>query len=304
VGHPAPGQTCKLMSGNESLVAGCAYAIHDSQTPLGKIVMNIFAKIRNPISRLITAGILLSILNLSALPANAGFFDKLKEKLKSSQEQSAEDPESASDPADSDKPLTNEDIGNGLKDALSVGIETVVSQLGTADGFNLDSVVHIPLPGSLHKVRDTLGKLGLSSTFDELELGLNRAAEVAVPKSRELLLLAVQDLTIEDVMEIYRGPDDAATQYFRSKMSGPLATEMRPIVDESLGQVGAAELYGNIAGSYNDLPFVSPVDSDLTEYVLEKGTDGIFYYLAQEEAAIRKNPVKRTTDLLKRLFKN
>lgn len=253
-------------------------------------------------SRIITAGALLLILNALTFPAEAGIFDKLKEWVKPAEEQAAESPDSGLEPSGSDQPPTQEEIGRGLKDALSVGIETVVSQLGTVDGFNLDSAVHIPLPGSLDKVRPTLEKLGMSSAFEELELSLNRAAEVAVPKSRELLLLAVQDLTIDDVMQIYRGPDDAATQYFKHKMAEPLSAEMRPIVDESLSQVGAADQYGKVADSYNKLPFVSPVDSDLTDYVLEKGTDGIFYYLAQEEAAIRKNPLKRTTDLLKKVF--
>ncbi|MFT5141204.1 MAG: hypothetical protein ACI9H8_002597 [Lysobacterales bacterium] len=145
------------------------------------------------------------------------FHSRFLQWTKSSEEQAAEDLDSGSDQAESDQPPTQEEIGNGLKDALSVGIETVVNQLGTADGFNLDSAVHIPLPGSLDKARSTLEKPGMSSTFEKLELGLNRAAEVAVPKSRELLLLAVQDMTIEDVMQIYRGPDDAATQYFRNR---------------------------------------------------------------------------------------
>ena len=302
--NSGPLTVCKQLSRSESRPLSCRYAGYNWTIPSSRKIMIIETNSRKPISRVVAAGILLVMLNVFTTPANAGIFDKIKEMLKTPEEQSEENPDITSEVSDSDQKLTNEDVGNGLKDALSVGIETVVSQLGAADGFNLDTAVHIPLPGSLDKVKSTLGKLGMSSTFDELELGLNRAAEVAVPKSRELLLLAVQDMTMEDVMEIYRGPDDAATQYFRSKMSEPLAIEMRPIVDESLSQVGAADTYGNIADSYNDLPFVSPVDSSLTDYVLEKGTDGIFYYLAQEEAAIRKNPVKRTTDLLKRLFKN
>ena len=258
--------------------------------------MNMFAKPRNSLSPIFKAGILFLLANVLVSPVQAGFFDKLKAFLNPSEEQTVQDP-------DAEQPPSNEDIGNGLKEALNVGIESVVNQLGTTDGFNLDPAVHIPLPGSLNKIRPALEKLGMSSKLELLELGLNRAAEVAVPKSRELLLLAVRDLTIEDVMEIYRGPDDAATQYFRSKMSEPLGIEMRPIVVDSLSQVGAARVYSNVADSYNKLPFVSPVDGDLTDYVLEKGTDGIFYYLAQEEAAIRKNPVKRTTDLLKKVFK-
>ncbi|HDJ28831.1 MAG TPA: DUF4197 domain-containing protein, partial [Proteobacteria bacterium] len=96
--------------------------------------------------------------------------------------------------------------------------------------------------------------------------------------------------------------DDAATSYFKGKMSKPLAEEMRPIVNESLAQVGAIQSYDNMMGKYKSLPFVPDVKADLTEHVLDKGMDGIFYYIAKEEAAIRQNPVKRTTELLKRVF--
>jgi hypothetical protein len=251
----------------------------------------------------ITVGLLITILVMFAVTAEAGLLDKLKELLKSSEQQSTDQSEGRVGGAKSDAPLTEKEVGDGLKDALVVGVEAVVNQLGAVDGFNKDPTIHVPLPGSLDKARSALEKIGMSSTFEDLELALNRAAEVAVPKSRELLLTAIRDMTLEDVMDIYRGPDDAATQYFRTRMAGPLSAEMRPVVDESLGEVGAADLYSKVADSYNSLPFVSPVDSDLTPYVLEKGLDGIFHYLAQEEAAIRKNPVKRTTELLKKVFK-
>jgi hypothetical protein len=257
---------------------------------------------RTWIKRALTTCLLTLTVLLIANPSEAGIFDKLKELVKGSGQQSAEETGAEAGNSETADPLTEEDIGDGLKDALSVGVETVVGQLGAVDGFNLDPSVHIPLPKSLDKVRSALEKVGMSSTFEELELGLNRAAEVAVPKSRELLLSAIQDLTLDDVLEIYRGPDDAATQHFRSRMAGPLNTAMRPVVDESLSQVGATDIYGRVADTYNSLPFVSPVDADLTDYVLEKGADGIFLYLAQEEAAIRRNPVKRTTELLQKVF--
>jgi hypothetical protein len=242
------------------------------------------------IARGISLILLLLTLVLIGRPAEAGFFDKLKELLSSSDEQS--------EPAEAGREaLTRDDISAGLKDALRVGAEAVVDQLGKQDGFNLDPAVHIELPHSLDKVRSALDKVGMSSVFDDLELGLNRAAEVAVPKSRELLLQAVSDLTLEDVMEIYKGPDDAATQYFRSRMSEPLAEEMRPIVVESLGEVGATDLYDKAIDSYNSQ------ESDLSSYVLDKGIDGIFHYLAQEEAAIRHDPVKRSTEILKKVFR-
>lgn len=230
--------------------------------------------------------------------AEAGIFDRLKEMLGSSTEQAAEDRD---EPATS-QPLTVEEVGTGLKQALSIGVENVVAQLGVTDGFNLDAKAHIPLPGKLDKVRSTLEKLGMSSTFEELELSLNRAAETAVPKSRALLLEAVDNLTLEDALAIYRGPDDAATRYFENEMSAPLQEEMRPLVDASLAEVGAAALYEKVANRYNGLPLVEPVDADLTGYVLGRTNDAIFLYLSQEEAAIRANPLKRSTELLQRLF--
>ena len=77
---------------------------------------------------------------------------------------------------------------------------------------------------------------------------------------------------------------------------------MRPVVEQSMSEVGAVHTYDRVMGKYKSIPFVPDVKADLTDYVIEKGMDGIFYYLAREEAAIRKNPVKRTTDLLKRVF--
>ena len=140
--------------------------------------------------------------------------------------------------------------------------------------------------------------------LNDLELGLNRAAEVATPRAKELFLAAIDDMTLDDAMAIYNGPDDAATRYFQSKMSAPLALEMKPVVDESLEDVGAVKIYDDVMEQYDALPFSPEVDADLSDYVVEKGMDGIFYYLAKEEAAIRQDPLKRTTDILKKVFGN
>ncbi|MDH3542407.1 MAG: DUF4197 domain-containing protein [Desulfobulbaceae bacterium] len=198
--------------------------------------------------------------------------------------------------------LSSEDIGAGLKEALLVGSQNVVSQLGRPDGFNLDPAIHIPLPQQLNNVKSLLGKVGMSSMLDDLELKLNRAAEVATPKAKELFAQAISEMTFEDVMNIYNGPDDAATRYFQEKMTPPLAREMQPVVDQSLAEVGAVQAYDNVMGEYRAIPFVPDVKADLTTYVVEKGMDGIFHYIALEEAAIRQNPAKRTTELLQRVF--
>jgi len=198
--------------------------------------------------------------------------------------------------------LTVDEIGAGLKDALRVGSESVVAQLGRVDGFNTDSAVHIPLPKQLDTVKSVLDKVGMSGMLKDLELKLNRAAEVATPKAKKLFSQAITEMSFEDVKKIYDGPKDAATQYFRSKMSPSLAKEMEPVVSSSLSEVGAVQAYDNVMKEYRSVPFVPDVKADLTNHVVEKGMDGIFYYMAKEEAAIRTDPAKRTTDLLKRVF--
>lgn len=198
--------------------------------------------------------------------------------------------------------LTVEEIGAGLKDALRVGSETVVAQLGRVDGFNTDPKVHIPLPKQLDSVKSVLDKVGMSGLLKDFELKLNRAAEVATPKAKKLFSQAITEMSFDDVKKIYEGPEDAATQYFRGKMSPSLAKEMEPVINNSLSEVGAVQAYDNVMKEYRSVPFVPDVKADLTDYVIEKGMDGIFYYMAKEEAAIRANPAKRTTDLLKRVF--
>jgi len=193
-------------------------------------------------------------------------------------------------------------IAAGLKEALRVGSDTVVGQLGKPDGFNADPAIHIPLPKSFKSVQAALKPLGMSPLLDDLELRLNRAAEQATPKAKALFMSAIEGMTLDDVMGIYQGPQDAATRYFQKKMSPQLAGEMKPIVDQALTQAGAVQAYDNVMGQYQTVPFVPDVKADLSGYVVEQGMNGIFHYLAQEEAAIRQNPAKRTTELLKTVF--
>lgn len=198
--------------------------------------------------------------------------------------------------------LSNDDIGSAFKQALSIGAENVVSQLGTNDGFNADEAIHIPLPENLAKVRKILKRIGMSGMVDDLEVKLNRAAEVATPVAKDLFVQSIKDMTFEDVKKIYQGPDDSATQYFKEKMSASLTEKMNPIVENSLADVGAVQSLNKVMDKYDNIPFVSSVKPDLTGYVVKKGMDGIFYYLAQQETEIRKNPLKQTTALLKKVF--
>ncbi|MEZ5525029.1 MAG: DUF4197 domain-containing protein [Pseudomonadales bacterium] len=198
--------------------------------------------------------------------------------------------------------LSLEEVSAGLKEALRVGSERVVSQLGQADGFNADPAIHIPLPSQLERARDVLDRVGMAGMMDDLELRLNRAAEQATPKAKALFWDAIKTMSFEDAKRIYNGPDDAATQYLREKMNDPLTHELRPLIDKSLSDVGAVQAYDRVMGQYQSIPFVPDVKANLTDHTLQKGLDGIFFYLAKEEAAIRKDPVKRTTELLRKVF--
>ena len=153
----------------------------------------------------------------------AGWLDKAKDLLN----------ESGVTSSGTASSLTDGEISSGLKEALRVGSDLVVNQLGATDGFNADPSIHIPLPNSLKKVQSTLDKVGMSGMLDDLETRLNRAAEIATPKAKELFFNAIQAMTLDDARNILAGENDAATRYFQSKMTPDLVKEFTPIVNKT-----------------------------------------------------------------------
>jgi hypothetical protein len=200
--------------------------------------------------------------------------------------------------------LGTDEIQQAFKQALSQGTETIVNQLGAKDGFNADPQIHIPLPKSLKKVQSTLDQFGMGDYMSDLETKLNRAAEAATPQAKALFINAIKDMSFEDIQKIYKGPKDSATQYLKEKTSPQLKQQMAPIIDNTLNEVGALKAYDKAIKKYKDLPFVPNVKADLQQHVIDEGLDGMFHYIAKEEAAIRENPVKQTTNLLKKVFGN
>ena len=245
----------------------------------------------------VVIGIGFASIAMIQIPAQAqgNLFDKAKGALKSFGG-------STSGGSSSIASLSNDEIGRGLKEALRVGTERVVGQVGAVDGFNSDGDIHIPLPDTLKNVQSMLGKFGMSALADDLELRLNRAAEAAAPEAKALFWQSISELTLDDVQRIYKGPQDAATRYFEKRMSPPLAERMAPVIDQTLGQVGAIAAYDKMMAQYKSIPFVPDVKADLRDYVVAEAMKGIFHYVAKEEAAIRSNPAERTTALLKRVF--
>lgn len=209
---------------------------------------------------------------------------------------------SESSGANSANELGTAKIIEGLKEALKVGTERVVSQIGADGGYESDPAIHIPLPEKMQQAQSYLRKFGLSSMADEVESKLNQGAEAAAPKAKELILNAISGMTLEDAQKIYNGPDDAATQYFRKVATADLMETVRPVINQSLQDVGAITAYNSLVSEYKKVPFVPNIQSDLTEHATELALEGLFHYLATEEASIRNNPVARTTDILKSVF--
>lgn len=194
------------------------------------------------------------------------------------------------------------DLNSAFKQALSIGSNNVVEKLSAAGGFNNDKMIHIPLPAQLESAKKLLATVGMESLADDLELKLNRAAEAATPQAKALFLQSIEDLDFDDIKKIYEGSEDSATQYFKSKMSQPLGDKMKPIINQSLIEVGAIKAYDEFLGEYSELPFVPDLKANLTDYVVKEGIEGIFHYMSEEEAEIRKDPLKQTTSILKQVF--
>ena len=196
----------------------------------------------------------------------------------------------------------NTEIAMGLREALDNGIEKQVSRLTLKDGFYKNPAVKILLPAELQKVDQTLRKIGLSSLADEGLKVLNRAAEDAVKEATPIFVDAVRKITFNDARNILMGADNSATMYLQSTTNSALYSKFNPVVQTSLGRVGADKVWANIIAKYNAVPLVQKVDPDLTNYVTNKALDGVYKMVAVEEKDIRTNLAARTSDLLKRVF--
>ena len=198
--------------------------------------------------------------------------------------------------------LGNPDIAAGLKEALNNGITKEVSKLTATDGFFKNQMVKILLPAELQKVDKTLRNIGLSSLADEGLKVLNRAAEDAVKEATPIFVNAVKNMTFTDAKNILLGADNAATTYLQNSTSQALYSKFSPVVQNSLGKVGADKVWSTIITKYNAVPMTADVNPDLTDYVTDKAMEGVFKMIAVEEKYIRTNLSARTSDLLKRVF--
>jgi len=199
--------------------------------------------------------------------------------------------------------LSNDEIVQGLKEALSVGANNASKQLSSVDGFFKDAAIKILMPPEAVKAEKKLRSLGMGKLVDDAILSMNRAAEDASKSAAPIFINAVKQMSIQDAVGILRGGDFAATGYLKDKTTSPLTEAFRPVIDASLAKVNATKYWNTVFTTYNKFS-ADKINPDLAAYVTEKSLAGIFHQVGLEEQKIRKDPMARTTDILKKVFAN
>ena len=193
-------------------------------------------------------------------------------------------------------------VADGLKEALRLGTDHAVRRTGQKDGYFANPLIKILLPDNIQKLDQGLRLAGFGPQIDELVLSMNRAAEAAAPKAKAIFLDAITSMTIDDALTILNGGDTAATDFFKRQTSTSLYDEFRPVIDQTMQQVGTVQKYNDVLSGVKKLPFVKTETLDVGHYVTDKALDGLFLMVAEEERNIRKNPAARVTDVLKDVF--
>jgi hypothetical protein len=199
--------------------------------------------------------------------------------------------------------VSENEAGQGIKEALTKGITNAVLNLNKTDGFFGSEIYKVLLPPDAQKIETTLRKAGMGSQVDKAILAINRGAEDAVAFAKPIFIDAIKEMTITDALKIVSGSKDAATQYFKQKTTEKLIAAFTPSVKSSLDKVEATKYYGDIVNTYNSFPTTfKKANPDLTSHVVGKAVDALFDQVAKEEANIRENPLARTSDILKKVF--
>lgn len=198
--------------------------------------------------------------------------------------------------------MTNELAANGLKQALSAGTDLAANNLGQIDGFLANAAVKILFPPEARKIESTLRSLGMGSVCDQVITSVNRAAEAAVVEAKPIFVEAIKQMTITDAINILTGDKDAATQYLQRTSGQVLIAKFEPIIQSNLQKANATKYWSDAIKAYNAVPFVQRMNPNLSQYVTQKATDGIFLMVAIEEGKIRENPAQRVGSVLQDVF--
>lgn len=198
--------------------------------------------------------------------------------------------------------MTNADASSGLKAALGQGAQAAVALLGRPDGFLGNPKVRIGLPGSLDDAAKLLKTFGQGQRIDELLTAINRAAETAVPMGQDLLVGAVQSMTVTDAKNILTGGDTSVTQFFADKTRTPLGQRFLPVVNQATEKVNLAQSYNAFAGKAASFGLLRKEDADLGQYVTGKTLDGLYLVIGEEEKKIRQNPMGSASAIVQKVF--
>jgi hypothetical protein len=197
--------------------------------------------------------------------------------------------------------LTDDKIISGLKEALEVSTTKAVALTGRHDGFLKNESIRILLPPKLQSIGKSMRLIGMGDQVDELEIGINRAAEQATPQAKEIFLTALKKMTFHDARRILAGNETAATDYFRAVSSADLTAAFTPVVHHSLEHVGVIRQYNHVIKSAPGGAALAS-EFDLDQYVVEQTLNGVFEVLGAEESMIRRDPAAQTSALLKEVF--
>jgi len=199
--------------------------------------------------------------------------------------------------------VSEDEAGQGIKEALTQGVANAVLNLNKTDGFFGSEVYKMFLPPDAQKIEKTLRSAGMGAQVDKAVLAINRGAEDAVAFAKPIFVDAIKEMTLTDALKLLTGPKDGATQYFKEKTTNKLVDAFKPSVQTSLDKVEATKYYTDIVTTYNKLPTTfNKINPDLTSYVVGKAVDALFDQVAKEEATIRANPMGQASALLQKVF--
>ena len=200
--------------------------------------------------------------------------------------------------------LTEKDAADGIKEALVNGTTEGVKLVSLADGYWGNAEIKIPFPQDAKEMETKLRALGLGNKVDEFNVSMNRAAEKAAADAKPIFVAAIKGMTVKDAINIVKGENNAATMYLKNTTTPELSAKFQPVIKTALDNVNATKYWTDLVTAYNKIPLVKKMNPNLTEYVTGKAIDGLFVMIAKEELKIRKDPMARTSDLLKRVFGN
>lgn len=199
--------------------------------------------------------------------------------------------------------LNDSKIGQGIKEALKVGIDKTIQQTGKKDGYLANPQIKIPVPDKLKLMDSLLRKVGFGPKMDEFVLSMNRAAESASPYAKDVFLESIASMSVDDAQQIWKGSDTAATDFFKAKSSPELIKIYKPLISKSMAKYQVTQKYQDLISKYNSLPLAQNFKApEIEQYVAGKSLDGLFIVLGQQEKSIRKDPAARVTALLKEVF--